>query len=128
MRWTLEWLARRPGLAAEAVRRIAGSTRRTTDGGDPARGAVVAFPAHPGLLGSSSSPAISDGPAGRRWGPGRSGSRVGARRRIELAANRAFHRPGPFVERPIYTFTPRSEPAPALLLSGAVDFTLVRLP
>lgn len=128
VRWTFERLAGRPGLAAEAIRRIAGIDVpddrtievRLREPWSPFLPTVAGYgvyilPRH----------ARDDQVVGS--GPFRLGSWVRGRR-ITLLPNRAFYRPGPYLDRVVYTFTGDGERTAGMLLSGAVDYTLLRPP
>jgi peptide/nickel transport system substrate-binding protein len=132
VRWTLARLARRPGMNAEAVRRI-----RAVSAPDPATVVVRLTepwaPFLPTLAACCSyiEPRhLGERPRGGKvvgTGPFRLVSWERGRR-IVLAANRSFYRPGPFVDRLIFTFVRDSGRLPGLLLSGAADFSVARLP
>ena len=129
VRWTLARLARRPGMKAEAIRRI-----RAVTAPDPATVVIrLAEPWAPFLptLASCCSYIEPRHLGGRPEGVGTGPFRLVSwerGRRIVLAANRSFHRPGPFVDHLIFTFIRDSSRLPGLLLSGAADFSVTRLP
>ncbi len=136
VKWTLESLAHRktPSFAAEAVRRIA---RAET----PDEQTVVVHLSEPWApflsmmadVGVYILPRPTRGTrrklAGREiaagtgpfqlaeWVPGK---------RIVLTANRSFFRPGPFLDRVIYTFEPDPDRGPELILSGKADYVRAR--
>lgn len=132
VRWTFERLAASPGLAAEAIRRIA---RVET----PDDGTVVIRLTEPWapflatlawygtfVLPRHAPDAIAQGrPVGT--GPFRFGEWVRGQR-VVLVANRDFFRPGPWLDRVVYTFGTDPAKVPELLLSGAIDYTMVRPP
>lgn len=133
VRWTLESLAGRRSLAAEAVRRIAAI--ETPD----ARTVVIRLtePWAPFLTTLASNGAfilprhLADAdPSSPAWkpvgtGPFRLGERVRGRS-LTLEANRAYFKPGPALDRLTYLFEPDSDRGLALLTSGAADYLVVR--
>ncbi|HZF10924.1 MAG TPA: ABC transporter substrate-binding protein [Thermoanaerobaculia bacterium] len=46
--------------------------------------------------------------------------------RVTLAANPAYDRPGPYLDRLVYLFLPDSSRVPELMLAGAADYALIR--
>jgi peptide/nickel transport system substrate-binding protein len=133
VRWTFERLAGQPrGLAAEAIRRI----ERVETPDDATVMVRLREPWAPFLTtiawyGASILPHHDpDGIARGRpvgTGPFRLGEWVRGRR-VVLAANRSFFRPGPWLDRVVYLFNPDSKQVPGLLLAGAIDYTLARPP
>lgn len=140
VRWTLETLAHReaPSFTAEAVRRIVrvetpDEQTVTVHLSEPwapflstiAEVGIYILPRpNPGsrkkVAGRSAGVAVGTGPFQlAEWVPGK---------RIVLTANRSFFRPGPFLDRVIYTFEPDPDRGPELMLSGKVDYILVRPP
>jgi peptide/nickel transport system substrate-binding protein len=129
VRWTLEHLAGRPTFSAEAIRRI---TRVET----PDEHTVIVHLSEPWApflstladLGIFILPRPTKKP-GRQvvvgtgpfqlaeWIPGR---------RIVLTANRSFFRPGPFLDRVVYTFESNPGRGPELVASGKVDYVVLR--
>lgn len=132
VRWTLAQLARHPAFAGEAVRRI---TRVET----PDEHTVIVHLREPWApflstlagLGTFILPRPHEGPrrpAGAlpvgtgpfrfvEWIPGR---------RLVLAANPSFFRPGPFLDRVVYTFEPDPNRGPELLITGRADYVVQR--
>lgn len=134
VRWTLEHLAGRPTFSAEAIRRI---TRVET----PDEHTVIVHLSEPwapflptlaavgAFILPRSNPGSRKQVAGREvavgtgpfqlaeWVPGR---------HIVLTANRSFFRPGPFLDRVVYTFEPNPDRGPELLASGKVDYVQLR--
>lgn len=132
VRWTFERLAGKPGLAAEAIRRIA----RIETPDDATVEIRLKEPWAPFLstlawYGAFILPRHDpDGIAANRpvgTGPFRLGEWVHGERLV-LRANRSFFRPGPWLDRVVYTFSSSSDRVAGLLLSGAVDYTLVSPP
>lgn len=131
VRWTLEHLAHRaePTFAAEALRRIA--RVETPDEHTVTvqlRGAWAPFlstVADYGVFilprpaqGSKQQAAVGTGPFRlAEWVPGK---------HIVLTANHSFFRPGPFLDRVIYTFEPDPSRGPGLMASGKADYALLR--
>lgn len=125
VQWTLESLQGKPSFAAEALRRIdrvetPDEHTVTVHLREPWApflstladiGAFI-LPRHgrPGVIGT--------GPFElAEWIPGK---------RIVLTANRSFFRPGPFLDRVIYTFEADPGRGPGLLASGQVDYVVMR--
>jgi peptide/nickel transport system substrate-binding protein len=133
VRWTLESLAGRRSLAAEAIRRIAGIETpdartvviRLTEPWAPflttlAWNGAFILPRH--LAGADpSSPSWK--PVGT--GPFKLGTWVRGRS-LTLETNRSYFKPGPALDRVTYRFEPDSSAGPALLTSGAADYVIVR--
>lgn len=72
----------------------------------------------PGSPERSPKTAIGTGPFRlAEWTPGK---------RIVLTANHSFFRPGPFLDRVIYTFEPDPSRGPTLMTSGQVDSVVMR--
>lgn len=140
VRWTLESLARRdvPSFAAEAIRRVARVETpdeqtvivHLTEPWAPFLSTIAEIgiyilpqPAQGSRRKLAGRPAPADIAAGTgpfqlaEWVPGE---------RIVLTANRSFFRPGPFLDRVIYTFEPDPDRGPELMLSGKVDYVLAR--
>jgi peptide/nickel transport system substrate-binding protein len=130
VRWTLDQLARRPGLADEAIRRI--SRIETPDGRtveirlrEPwapflttiASYGVYILPRH----------VPRQGPQVVGTGPFRLGSWLHGRH-IILLPNRSFYRPGPLLDRVVYTFVGDPRRTAELLRAGALDYSVVRPP
>lgn len=130
--WTFERLRAGRGFLTQAVRRIArveAPDRATvmvrlkepwapflTDLSGP--GGQI-FPHHLAGRGRAERP-VGTGPfLLRQWVRGQ---------RIVLVPNRAFYRPGPWLDRIVYTFTSDSHSVPELLLSGRVDYSILRPP
>ena len=130
--WTLERLRASRGFLTQAVRRIARVEA-------PDRATVVVrlkepwapflidlagsgghiFPHHLAGRGRAERP-VGTGPfLLRQWVRGQ---------RIVLVPNRAFDRPGPWLDRIVYTFTTDSKSVPELLLSGRADYSILRPP
>jgi peptide/nickel transport system substrate-binding protein len=136
VRWTFEQLAARPGLAAEAIRRIAavetpgdGTVEiRLREPWAPFLPVLASYGTYilPRHLGGRNGKAVGTGPF--RLGSWERG------RRITLLANRSFHRPGPYVDRLVYvvpadgSMESTGRQAAEMLLNGAVDFSQVRPP
>ena len=130
VRWTFEQLAARPGLAAEAIRRIAAIETpdertvelRLREPWAPFLSVLASYGAYilPRHLGGHNDKAVGTGPF-------RLGSWVRGRR-LTLVANRSFHRPGPYIERLVYVVPKDARQVAEMLLSGAVDYSLVRPP
>lgn len=130
VRWTFERLAAEPGLSSEAIRRI-----RTVETPDEATVVIrLEEPWAPflttlgwfnGFILPRHHPDLREKPVGT--GPFRLGAWVRGQR-ITLVANQSFFRPGPYLERIIYTFSSDSRQSAEQLLSGAVDYTFVRPP
>lgn len=132
VRWTFERLAESPGLASEAIRRIAQVETpdegtvviRLTEPWAPFLATLAWYGTY--VLPRHAPDAIAEGrPVGT--GPFRFGEWVHGQR-VVLVANRDFFRRGPWLDRVVYTFGTDSAKVPELLLSGAIDFTLVRPP
>ncbi len=132
VRWTFEQMAGKPGLAAGAIRRIA----RIETPDDATVVVRLEEPWAPFLstlawYGAFILPRHApDGIAENRpvgTGPFRLGEWVHGERLV-LSANRSFFRPGPWLDRIIYTFGSESDKVVELLLSGTIDYTLVRPP
>lgn len=132
VRWTLNRLAGQKGLAAEAIRRIA----RIETPDDATVEIRLAEPWAPFLTtlawyGASILPehapeSIAEGrPVGT--GPFRFGEWVRGERLV-LTANRDFFRSGPWLDQVVYTFGAESAKVSGLLLSGAIDYTMLRPP
>ena len=132
VRWTFEQMAGKPGLAAEAIRRIerietpddATVVIRLTEPWAPFLSTLAWYGAF--ILprhdpdGLAANRPVGTGPFQLdEWVRGE---------RLVLRANRNFFRPGPWLDRVIYTFGSASERVEGLLLSGALDYTLVRPP
>ena len=132
VRWTFDRLARRPGLAAEAVHRIAGVETpddrtveiRLREPWAPFLTTIAAYgvyilPRH-----------VAD-PAGTGRVVGTGPFRLGSwerGRRIVLLPNRSFYRPGPLLDRLVYTFVGDPRRTAELLLAGTLDYSVVRPP
>ncbi|HEV2851529.1 MAG TPA: ABC transporter substrate-binding protein [Thermoanaerobaculia bacterium] len=132
VRWTLEQLAKHPAFAAEAVRRI--DWVETPDEHTvivhlrepwaPFLSTLAGFgtfilprPSE-GARWPAGAPPVGTGPFRfAEWVPGR---------RIVLAANRSFFRPGPFLDRVVYTFEPDPNRGPGLLTTGQADYLVQR--
>jgi peptide/nickel transport system substrate-binding protein len=132
VRWTFGQLAGRPGLAAEAIRRIErveapdGETVaiRLHEPWAPFLSTLAWFGVF--ILPQHDPDGIAKGrPVGT--GPFRLG-RWDRGKRLELVANRDFFRPGPWLDRIVYTFSSDSKKVPELLLSGAIDYSMARAP
>lgn len=132
--WTLDRLARKPGLLSEAARRIDRVEA-------PDRSTVVirlkepwapfltslAYGSHilPRHLAGGTGRELGDRPVGT--GPFKLQEWVHGER-IVLTGNQDFYRTGPWLDRVVYTFTADSRSIPEMLLSGRVDYTVVRPP
>jgi len=133
VRWTFESLVKGPSLARDAAARVAEVTapddrtvvlrlRQTWSPFLATLGGLGVFilPRH--LAGE---PEFDRRPVGtgpfrlREWVPGR---------RIELEAHAGYHGRGPFLEQVVYSFVSPAVDLAALLLTGAVDISLVRPP
>jgi peptide/nickel transport system substrate-binding protein len=132
VRWTFERMARQPGLADGAIRRI----ERIETPDDATVVIRLREPWAPFLstlawYGAFILPRHDpDGLAANRpvgTGPFQLGEWVRGQRLV-LRANRKFFRPGPWLDRIVYTFGSDSARVAGLLLSGAIDYTLVRPP
>lgn len=130
VRWTFERLARQPGLADEAVRRI--DRVETPDDAtvvirlkEPWAPFLTTLAWYGTFIVPRHDPeGIARGrPVGT--GPFRFGSWVRGKS-LTLTANRDFFRPGPWLDRIVYFFEPDSERVPDLLISGRIDYTMVR--
>ena len=138
VKWTLEHLARQgaPSFTAEAVRRVARVeipdgqtvTLHLTEPWAPFLpttanlGLFILPRPAPGsrkkVSGRSTGIAVGTGPFElAEWVPGQ---------RIVLTANRSFFRPGPFLDRVVYTFEPNPDRGPELMVSGKVDYVMLR--
>jgi peptide/nickel transport system substrate-binding protein len=130
VRWTFEQLAKRPGLAAEAVRRIAAVETpdertveiRLREPWAPFLTALASYGTYilPRHLAGRTDTAVGTGPF-------RLGSWVRGRR-LTLLANRSFHRPGPYLDRLVYIIGGDPGQVTEMLLRGAVDYSLLRPP
>jgi len=132
VRWTFARLARQPGLAAEAIRRIERVETpdartvviRLREPWAPFLGTIAWYgtfilPRHD-PEGAARGRPVGTGPFQLgEWSRGQ---------RLVLTANRRFFRPGPWLDRIVYTFSTDAAKVPQLLLSGAVDYTLLRPP
>lgn len=132
VRWTFERLAGQPGLAVEAIRRIerietpddATVVIRLAEPWAPFLSTLAWYGAF--ILPRHAPDAIA---ANRPVGTGAFRLDAWVRgERIVLRANRRFFRPGPWLDRIVYTFGADSDRVAGLLLSGAIDYTLVRPP
>lgn len=132
VRWTFERLAAEPGLAAEAVRRIERVETpdertvviRLKEPWAPFLSTLAWFGAF--ILPRHDTDGIAQGrPVGT--GPFRFSEWVRGERLV-LVANRSFFRPGPWLDRVVYTFSSGSQTVPELLLAGAIDYTMARPP
>jgi peptide/nickel transport system substrate-binding protein len=132
VRWTFERLAETPGLASEAIRRISRVEApddgtvviRLTEPWAPFLATIAWYGTY--VLPRHAPDAIAEGrPVGT--GPFRFGEWVHGQR-VVLVANRDFFRPGPWLDRVVYTFGTDSAKVPGLLLSDAIDYTVVRPP
>ncbi len=132
VRFTFERPAGRSGLAAEAFRRI--ERIETPDDatvvirlGEPWAPFLSTLAWYGTFILPRHDPeGIADGrPVGTgpfrlgAWSPGE---------RLELTANRRYFRPGPWLDRIVYTFGADSGRVPELLLAGSIDYSLVRPP
>lgn len=134
VRWTLEHLSHHPEttFAAEAVRRV---ERVETPDGHTAvvhlREPWAPFLSTIANLGAYILPRPTRGPpktpkpATVGTGPFQLAEWVRGKR-IVLTANRSFFRPGPFLDRVVYTFETDPGRGPELLASGQVDHVLLR--
>jgi peptide/nickel transport system substrate-binding protein len=130
VRWTFERLAAEPGLSSEAIRRI-----REVETPDEATVVIrLEEPWAPflttlgwfsGFILPRHHPDLREKPVGT--GPFELGEWVRGKR-ITLVANQSFFRPGPYLDRIVYTFSSDSRHSAEQLLSGAVDYTIVRPP
>jgi peptide/nickel transport system substrate-binding protein len=130
VRWTFERLAAEPGLSSEAIRRI-----RKVETPDEATVVIrLEEPWAPflttlgwfsGFILPRHHPDLGEKPIGtgpfqlREWVRGK---------HIILAANQGFFRPGPYLDRIVYTFSSDSRQSAERLLSGAIDYTFIRPP
>ena len=130
VRWTFERMAGQPGLAAEAIRHIerietpddATVVIRLKEPWAPFLSALAWYGAF--ILPRHDTDGIAAGrPVGT--GPFQIGEWVRGERLV-LRANRKFFRPGPWLDRIVYTFGATSDQVAGLLLSGAIDYTLMR--
>ena len=131
VKWTLEHLARRaePTFASEALRRIARvetpDEHTVTVHLSGAWAPFLPTIADNGVFilprpaqGSKRQATVGTGPFRlAEWVSGK---------RIVVTANRSFFRPGPFLDRVIYTFEPDPDLGPELVASGKVDQVLLR--
>jgi len=132
VRWTFERLARQPGLAHEAVRRIdrvetpddATVVIRLKEPWAPFLTTLAWYGAF--ILPHHDPDGIAQGrPVGT--GPFRFGTWVRGKRLV-LTANPKFFRPGPWLDRIVYFFEPDAGRVPDLLLSGRIDYSMARPP
>jgi peptide/nickel transport system substrate-binding protein len=132
VRWTFEYLGVHPGLAHEAVRRIervetpddATVILRLREPWAPFLTTLAWYGAF--ILPRHDPDGIAQGrPVGT--GPFRFGA-WDRGRRLVLTANPKFFRPGPWLDRIVYFFEPDATKVPDLLLSGKIDYTMVRPP
>jgi len=134
VRWTLEYLKQHPSLAAEALRRIAAvetpdehtvvfrlrepwAPLLPTLAGNgffilprPGRGSRLQAGGHEVPVGTGPFRLLE-------WVPGR---------RIVLAANRSFFRPGPFLDEVVYTYEADASRGPGLLTVNQADYVVLR--
>ncbi|HEX9943862.1 MAG TPA: ABC transporter substrate-binding protein [Thermoanaerobaculia bacterium] len=134
VRWTLEHLARRPSYAVEALRRIAAVETpdertvvvRLTEPWAPFLATIAV---HGVFILPRPEPGAPEKDPGRGkpvgTGPFRFAEWVQGQR-IVLTANRSFFRPGPFLDRVVFTFEPDSNRSPELLASGRADYAMLR--
>ncbi len=132
VRWTFERLAGKPGLAAEAIRRIvrietpddATVVLRLREPWAPFLSTLAWYGAF--ILPRHDPDGIArNRPVGT--GPFRLGEWVHGEH-LELSANRSFFRPGPWLDRVVYTFGSAPDQMVDQLLSGTIDYSLVRPP
>ena len=129
--WTLQRLRAEPGFLAEAARRIG-----RVEAPDPATVVVRMKEPWAPFLADLAGPGghilprhLADRKAGRPIGTGPFELWEWVRgRRIVLTPNRSFYRPGPWLDRVVYTFSSDSRSVPELLLSGQADFSVLRPP